>query len=148
MYVTVEGLHFSAAHRLMTHKGKCRFLHGHNYQTRATFYGDEPDGETGMLADFAVIKEVVKQAVDSLDHLTILNIEDKDYISFLRKKGDRVFVLGNDPTCEEIAKFLFRKINEIAAEKNLDTVILSELRVWETPKFYTTINLSDIKDED
>ncbi|MHA1961102.1 MAG: 6-pyruvoyl trahydropterin synthase family protein [Candidatus Thorarchaeota archaeon] len=150
MYITVEGLHFCAAHRLMHHPGKCRYLHGHNFQIVSTFYGAEPDPDTGMVVDFGAIKPVVEEAVDSLDHLTILNVEDKDYIAFLRKKSDRVVIMGNEPTCEEIGRFLFTKITTMVTEnpRLANRIVLTELRIWETAKFSATININDIDDEE
>jgi len=147
VHITIEGLHFCAAHRLMNHKGKCRFLHGHNYKVEVMFYGDKTDDDTGMLVDFGDLKPVVQEAVDTLDHLTILNIEDKDYIAFLKKKGDRVVVVGNEPTCEEIARFLYRRISTLADEKGIDNVVLSQVKIWETPKFSAKVDITDINEE-
>src|SRR6266852_5933652 len=64
--VTVEDT-FAAGHYLRNYKGKCENPHGHNYKIRVTLAGAELD-KAGLLLDFKDLKDVMKHAIDRLDH--------------------------------------------------------------------------------
>jgi 6-pyruvoyltetrahydropterin/6-carboxytetrahydropterin synthase len=132
----------------MNHEGRCRYFHGHNYDVEAQFFGEETDNETGMLCDFSVLKKVVTDCVDKLDHAVILNVEDEDFISFMKCHSDRVVIIGNEPTCEEIGKFLFKQIatNVDKDDELMGKVLLARLELWETNKQSASIYLADIED--
>jgi 6-pyruvoyltetrahydropterin/6-carboxytetrahydropterin synthase len=60
---------FEAAHELPYHQGQCRDLHGHSYTGTVVIEGPirgirADDPQSGMVADFAIISEVIKL----LDH--------------------------------------------------------------------------------
>jgi len=65
---------FDAAHRLPSHPGKCRELHGHAY--RLVVAVERPvDPATGLAVDFSDLKEIVKrEVVDLLDHRFINDV--------------------------------------------------------------------------
>jgi 6-pyruvoyltetrahydropterin/6-carboxytetrahydropterin synthase len=71
--VTVEDT-FAAGHYLRNYKGKCENPHGHNYKIRVTLAGAELD-KAGLLLDFKDLKDVMKHAIDRLDHQMINDIE-------------------------------------------------------------------------
>src|SRR5450756_2286739 len=71
--VTVEDT-FAAGHYLRNYKGKCENPHGHNYKIRVTLAGAGLD-KAGLLLDFKDLKEVMKHAIDRLDHQMINDIE-------------------------------------------------------------------------
>lgn len=145
MEIVIENLHFSSAHRLMHHPGKCSHMHGHNFGVKCTFYGNDPDPDTGMLIDFGDIKSVVNKCVDFMDHAAIMNVDDKDWIRFLQRQENNLIVLGTEPTAEEIAKFLFKKIQEIVDTnpKFEGKIVLTAVQIWETPKYSATYFLDD-----
>lgn len=58
---------FEAAHFIPNHPGKCRNLHGHSYRIRVEITG-EVDPETGMILDFAYLKEAMAWVIDGWDH--------------------------------------------------------------------------------
>lgn len=61
---------FDAAHFLTKYHGKCENLHGHTYRLRVTVEG--PVGEEGMVVDFKVLKNLVKEKViDKYDHQSL-----------------------------------------------------------------------------
>lgn len=148
MYIVVDGLGFSAAHRLIHHTGKCKHFHGHNYKVVAQFYAGDVNHDTGMAIDFGVLKDIVKKCCDELDHLSILNVEDKHYIDFLKSQSDKVVIMGNEPTCEVIAKYLFQKVSkaieEAQPEESEFMTVLAELTLFETDKYSVTIDLNDV----
>lgn len=63
---------FAAAHCLkgLDDGHPCTVLHGHNYKVRLEIEGT-PDPQTGMVMDFAKIKEVVAPLIEQLDHSTL-----------------------------------------------------------------------------
>ena len=58
---------FSAGHALRGYRGKCENTHGHNYKVRVTLAGEKLDG-TGLLFDFAELRQQIHQVIQSLDH--------------------------------------------------------------------------------
>lgn len=59
--------HFSGGHHLRRYPGNCEKPHGHNWKVRVTVRATKLDA-LGMGIDFKVLKDIVKQAVDELDH--------------------------------------------------------------------------------
>ena len=113
MYKLTVQLEFAAAHRLRDYPGKCSQMHGHNYRVEVTVRGLGLD-EAGMLIDFGSLKQLCAQVVDELDH-SLLN--------------DHPFFAQNNPTTENIARYLYA---EIAERLNDSEVSLEAVRVWES----------------
>ena len=63
------GIRFSACHFIPCHE-KCARLHGHSYIVRLRLEGET--GDSGMLMDFVVLKKVLKELAEELDHKTLL----------------------------------------------------------------------------
>ncbi len=63
----VKEFTFDAAHRLPTHPGKCRNMHGHTYKLQIGVTG-APD-DSGLVIDFAYIKDLINtKIIAMLDH--------------------------------------------------------------------------------
>src|ERR1017187_4200151 len=133
---------FDAAHRVLGHQGKCRFLHGHRYVAEVTVQAEKLNS-LGMVVDFSVIKEVIGGWIESQwDHNILLNRNDplyplfRDHQSINHGKLPYVNVLsGENPTAEYIAKWLFR-ISESLLFDKCETLRVVHVRVWETPNTY------------
>lgn len=102
---------FCAGHRLLNHKGKCRYPHGHNYAVSIgiiypSYYVEK---EQGYLVDFGDLKHLVKSYIDTqLDHGFILHHADP-LIDKLEQLGDecvKVYIVGKPPTAETIAELI------------------------------------------
>lgn len=102
----------SSAHRLLLHKGLCHNLHGHNWEIRVDIHGD-PDRETGMVIDFHLLKEVVKNYLRPFDHTTILNIADHELIQVLLDSNFPYVLINGEPTCENLAKQFFWELRDL-----------------------------------
>jgi len=106
---------FSAGHALRGYKGKCENLHGHNYRVRVTLEGPELD-ETGLLADFTIVKQVIREVMGRLDHQFINDLEPFKVIN---------------PSAENVAKYFYeevtKRLKELPQGARVTDVIL-----WET----------------
>lgn len=96
MFTVGVTYHFDSAHLIRGHEGKCRNLHGHRWVVEVAISGKELD-ETGMLADFGIIKRILKEKLDGLDHRNLIEIHPFDQIN---------------PTAENISREIFRYMRE------------------------------------
>jgi 6-pyruvoyltetrahydropterin/6-carboxytetrahydropterin synthase len=109
--------HFSAAHRLPDHEGKCCRLHGHTYQLEVAVSGDPQTSgpASGMVMDFADLRARVQEViVDRLDH-QMLN----DVFAFV-------------PTVEAIAAWGFEQLRDAG-------VPVVRVRLAEGPHTYVEV---------
>ena len=126
MYKISRQLDFCYAHRLLGHQGKCRFLHGHHGRARITISAEKLN-EMGMVMDFGDIRGTLEAWIDAeLDHRTILCREDP-LAAVLRERGEPVVIFEENPTAENLARFIYEKGREMGLP-------VTEVRVWETPK--------------
>lgn len=110
---------FAAAHALPYHKGKCQFLHGHEWKLKVSITG--PVNVEGMVIDFAVLKDVVnKVVIDKMDHA---------YINAL---------LFN-PTAENLCVYIW---NLLQYEGNLKGI--SKIVLWETPTSHAILTAAEM----
>lgn len=130
MFRVTRDIDFCYGHRLLDYDGKCRHLHGHNGRARIVLAGPETDA-LGMLVDFTEIKRRVQSWIDeNLDHNMLLRRDDP-ILPLLRERGERVFVMDENPTAENIA----RLIHERAVASGLPVV---EVTLWETDRCSAT----------
>jgi len=104
---------FAAAHRLREYGGDCEALHGHNWKVEVTVSGREV-ADNGLLLDFRLIKEATGQAVGSLDHRFLNDLEP------FRQQN---------PSSENIARYIFRYV---ADRLNNEHVRVSRVTAWES----------------
>lgn len=101
---------FSSAHHLLNYRGKCENMHGHNWKVEVTARGTELD-ESNILIDFKVLKKVVNEIMEYLDHKDLNELEE---------------FKNESPSSEFIAKFIYNKIKERIGQ-------VCRVDVWETP---------------
>lgn len=110
---------FAAAHALPFHKGKCKYLHGHEWRLKVSITG--PINETGMVMDFTDLKNSVKQSViDKLDH---------SYINAL---------LFN-PTAENMVEYIWNCLQYEGGLKGISKIVL-----WETPTSHAILTAKEM----
>ena len=112
MYSLRVETEFAAAHFLTHYHGKCENLHGHNYKVHLWVKGTVLD-RGGMVADFALLKKILKETTDLLDHSNLNDIDEFD----------------NNPSAERIARFIFESVKGKMAD--LGTAV-SAVDVFET----------------
>ena len=107
---------FSSGHALRGYKGKCENPHGHNYKVRVTLAGKELD-KAGLLLDFKDLREVMKHAIERLDHQMINDLEPFKVLN---------------PSAENLAKYFYDETNA-----RLDRVTAGRVRVKNVTVFET-----------
>lgn len=83
--VSKDYLTFSAAHFLTIAGHKCESLHGHNYVVTVVV-GGPVDRASGFVVDFAVVKQVLRPVIDTLDHRVLVPTENQKIA--IRAEGD------------------------------------------------------------
>lgn len=112
-YLQVED-DFASAHQLRNYKGKCENLHGHNWRVLARVKGGRLDA-AGMLVDFGILKRLLKDCLDRLDHRFLNETPPFD---------------GVNPTSENLARHIAGDL----ADKLPEGVSVHEVVVWESEK--------------
>lgn len=109
---------FAAGHALRNYRGKCENVHGHNYRVQVLVRGEKLD-EIGMLADFTVLKKLLREVSEPMDHVFI-----NDLPPFTEM----------NPTAENMAWYIWQKMQE--GLKLQHAVEVAEVKVWETDVQY------------
>ena len=128
-------IEFDAAHRVMLHESKCKFLHGHRYVIEATFLAEALDS-LGRVVDFGVIKSVLGAWVDEhWDHTTILHEADRHLGELIAAQlQQNIFYLPDNPTAENMASYLLHRICPMLFVDY--PMVCEKIRLWETPNCY------------
>lgn len=131
-------IEFDAAHRVVGHKNKCKYLHGHRYILEITATTSKLD-EIGMVADFALLKTIMKEWIDNnFDHNVILNISDKNLGEYIAKcTGQSVYYLDSNPTAENIALHLLKDVIPLLFAQSLFQIL--RIKLYETPNCYVEV---------
>lgn len=120
--LSIKG-HFDAAHYLRDYPGKCSQIHGHTWEVEVFVAGTELD-DLGMLIDFTVLKQKLKEVLAQFDHRLINELDE--------------FSKGKlNPTAENLAKFIYRQLRsgiETAATGSGKKIKVTQVRVWESPR--------------
>lgn len=110
---------FSAAHRIEDYHGKCEELHGHNFIVEALFDGEQL-GMSGMVIDFQILKNHLRDVLKNLDHTYINDIP------FFNKRAS---------SSEYIAMYIY---GELKKTMENGPVRLTEVKVWESEKAWAS----------
>jgi len=112
--ITVEES-FPAAHVLRGYRGKCEYVHGHNYRVRMSLEAAELDA-AGLVVDFAEVRRVLRDLVGPFDHRLLNEVPPFDTLN---------------PTAENMARYFFEELSRRLAA-HAPRVRVAEVRVWET----------------
>jgi 6-pyruvoyltetrahydropterin/6-carboxytetrahydropterin synthase len=104
---------FSAAHQLREFKGNCERLHGHNWKIEVYVTGRDLD-DTGLLIDFKILKNQVKEILDQLDH---------------RFLNDLPPFRDQNPSSENIARYIAGELDTRLQDSG---VSVSRVTAWES----------------
>jgi len=104
---------FSAAHQIREYSGDCENLHGHNWNVKVYVKTEKLDN-LGIGIDFRILKEKVKEVLRLVDHKDLSKVKPFD---------------EQNPTSENIAKFLFEELSPGINSKDLE---VSKVEIYET----------------
>lgn len=130
-------IRFSAAHVIPEYE-KCGQLHGHSYAIHARLHGKQD--EKGIIIDFSVVKSILRQIADLLDHKIIIpNLSDvvstkesEDSIElqslgkrYVFPKSDCVLLPISSSSAEHLAEFVLTRFIDALD----DTQQLTEIEI-------------------
>lgn len=98
-----KGIRFSSAHITPEHK-TCGRLHGHTYAVHLRMRGTQD--EWGIVLDFGIITQVLKDIADEIDHLVLVPTQSNQY-SGLKVTEQEVRFHVTDPFTGEPKAFVF-----------------------------------------
>jgi len=110
---------FEAAHHLRDYQGKCANIHGHNFKVKVELKAAVLD-ELGMVEDFIILEEKLKEVTDKLDHHLLNEVPPFDKIN---------------PTAERLAEYIFRELTKTYQ----DGVQVSRVQVFENDRYVATV---------
>ncbi len=113
MYEILIKADFSGAHNLRGYKGKCEALHGHNWKVEARFEKEDLN-DIGIAVDFKVLKSKLQNILKKIDHAYLNKLD-----AFKK----------HNPSAENIAKYIFKKLTSSTKEKDLSVKSVS---IWES----------------
>lgn len=93
---------------------RCRAsLHGHSYIIEVLFESNFLDNGQ-MVYDFGLMKQNMKELIDSFDHaITLWDGDDAGYISDMKKHSDRWVQLPVSPSAEQFSRVIFVMIDAL-----------------------------------
>ena len=138
-FIKIDGwqanIRFSSAHIIPEYE-KCGRLHGHSYAVHLKIAGTLD--EKGIIMDFSLLKEGLRQIVNELDHRIIipekskiLKIErEKDNVKIISLKNKYVFPLSDcvflpidSTSAENLANYILKKfIKQVSLPKNIEGI--------------------------
>jgi 6-pyruvoyltetrahydropterin/6-carboxytetrahydropterin synthase len=117
------------ANNIKIQSNKCANPHGHTFYVEVSFSAPSLN-EQGMVVNTDLIKIIVDEIIDKLDHSFIIHSRDP-----LRKKieelfnGYKISIIDVMPTCEGISYFLFREIRKKISKSSIKGVKLESVEV-------------------
>ena len=110
MYSLTTEASFDAAHFLTNYIGKCANIHGHRWRVVLTINGDV---DNGMVVDFNIIKNDLKELCDYFDHTFIVERNSlKEELLDLLKEQFLIRIVNFRTTAENFAKFFYDELNK------------------------------------
>ena len=104
---------FSAAHLLADIGGKCEDLHGHNFKVEITV-GAEKLNPDGLLIDFRILKKILGDILEGLDH------------QHLNALGCFANI---NPSAENIARYICEKMEPDVKKAGVN---MARVKIWES----------------
>jgi 6-pyruvoyltetrahydropterin/6-carboxytetrahydropterin synthase len=147
--IIVKQIEWDMGHRVMNHNSKCKNVHGHRYKIEISLKGDliakSGDSSEGMVIDFADIKKIAMEHVhDVLDHGFMVWDKDEILMDLFRNHPDlKHIVVPFTPTAENIAKWVFERLNDKYTDIFKTGLRLNSIRLWETPTGYVICTQDD-----
>lgn len=93
---------------------RCRAsLHGHSYKVEVLFESAYLD-HGQMVYDFGLMKQGMKELIDSFDHaIALWDGDDEEYIADMKKHSQRWVQLPISPSAEQFSRIIFVMIDKL-----------------------------------
>lgn len=93
---------------------RCRAsIHGHSYKVEVLFESKYLD-HGQMVYDFGLMKQGMKELIDSFDHgVAIWDGDDQNYIEAMKEHSNRWVLLPVSPSCEQFSRVLFLMLDRL-----------------------------------
>jgi 6-pyruvoyltetrahydropterin/6-carboxytetrahydropterin synthase len=140
-YRVCKTIDIESGHMLSKHPGKCKFPHGHTRKVEFILEAEHLN-QNEMVCDFLVVKELIGDYLETLDHSICVNTADPAYPELRARYGERIVAFENeDPTTEVMARVIFQtfatKLAGDSARMDKGCAVGREVRlvsvkVWET----------------
>lgn len=139
---------FASCHRISNHKGKCKNLHGHNYNFELGISYDltnETFNECNYLIDFGDVKKIYLEYIDKFfDHSVICNENDTKVLELAKSINEptRVIPTVGDPSIEVISQLVLYLCYKIS-QKYTKQFIVDKIRIYETDNSFCELEISE-----
>jgi len=140
--IVVKQIEWDMGHRVMNHNSKCRNIHGHRYKAEIALGGnliaDDDNSSEGMVVDFGDIKKIAMEHVhDVLDHGFMVWEKDEILLKFFKENEEfKKIIVPFTPTAENIAKWIFKQLDDKFKDVYKTGLQLKWVKLWETPTSY------------
>jgi 6-pyruvoyltetrahydropterin/6-carboxytetrahydropterin synthase len=93
---------------------RCRAsIHGHSYKVEVLFESAYLDNGQ-MVYDFGLMKQGIKELIDSFDHaVAIWDGDEAEYIEAMKAHSNRWAMLPVSPSCEQFSRVMFVMIDKL-----------------------------------
>lgn len=123
-------------------------IHGHSAVIELFFESNKLDNAQ-MVMDFGLMKNSIKQFIDSMDHCYLLCSEDsQEFQGFISRNCKRFLALPFNPSAEMLSLFVFRGVTNIINHTKFNNgesgVRLKAVRYHETTTGYAECSAEDI----
>ena len=146
----VKIIQWDMGHRVVNHRSVCRGLHGHRYRAEICVKGDIVDeqgvSEEGMVVDFSDIKNIaITEIQDKFDHGFMVWEKDNELLDFFSSNdGHKPVVVPFTPTAENVAKYIYKILEDKFQDKYDTGLKLHSVKLWETPSSYALFTEDDM----
>ncbi|MBK1971923.1 6-pyruvoyl tetrahydropterin synthase family protein [Campylobacter sp. TTU-622] len=115
-------------------------IHGHSYKVEVLLESKYLDN-AGMVYDFGLLKQEVKQIIDSFDHaITLFKDDNEEYLEQMKKFSSRWIILPLNVSAENFCRIFFVLIDTLLKQTKMingeQGVYLKSIIVHETKSGY------------
>lgn len=115
-------------------------IHGHSYKVEVLLESKFLDN-AGMVYDFGLLKQEIRQIIDSFDHaITLFKDDDEAYLKDMKKHSKRWVSLGVNASAENFCRVFFVLIDTLLSKTKMQNgekgVKLQSIIVHETRSGY------------
>jgi 6-pyruvoyltetrahydropterin/6-carboxytetrahydropterin synthase len=123
------------AHRLHSHAGHCRFVHGYSRSFKFYFEASDLD-EHNFVVDFAALKDVRQWLEHMYDHTLLIGEHDPELAFFREMEKRELCALRIVPsvTMEGTARLVFDHVDELIRHKTNGRAWVAKVEVHENDK--------------